>query len=164
MAKSQWHRFYKAKVVARPAALFELLSDMPNYSRWLPQSKAFGGTTDVVPYPVRLGSKYHDGKPAEPGKGWWGSVVGFQPPGSIDFHHVIYIGQLRATIDVHIHYSIEWDGQSTLINRWLVLDITMPAILRPLRRLITESFERENVRTLDALKIYAEAQPDGVPR
>lgn len=165
MARSQWHRFYNAKVAAQPAVLFELLSDMPNYGRWLPQSDAFGETTDVVPYPVQLGSKYHDGKPAEPGKDWWGTVIGFQPPGSIDFHHVIHIGQLRATVDVHIHYSLEkWEGQSTLVNRWLVLDITMPGILRPLRRLITDPFEKENVRTMDAVKKYAEAHPEGVPK
>jgi len=39
MAKSQWHRFYNAKVAAQPAVLFALLSDMPNYGRWLPQSR-----------------------------------------------------------------------------------------------------------------------------
>jgi hypothetical protein len=160
MGKSQWHRFYQADIAAEPTVLFELLSDLPKYGRWLPQSEAFGETTDVVPYPVRLGSKYHDGKPAEPKKNWRGTVVGFQPQGSIDFHHVIHIGQLLATVDVHIHYSIEWTGQRTLVNRWLVLDITMPGILRPLRRLITERFEKENVRALDALKKYAEAHPE----
>jgi len=163
MAKSQWHRLYSARVAARPAVLFELLSDMPNYGRWLPQSEAFGETTDVAPYPVQLGSKYHDGKRAEPGKDWWGTVIGFQPPGSIDFHHVIHVSQLRATVDVHIHYSLEWEGQTTLISRWLVLDIDMPGILHPLRRLITDRFERENIRTMDAVKKYAEAYPEGVP-
>lgn len=163
MAKSQWHRFYATKVAAPPEMLFELLSDMPNYRRWLSQSDAFGETTDVVPYPVQLGSKYHDGKPAEPGKDWWGTVTGFQPPGSIDFHHVIHVRQLWTTVDVHIHYSFEAEEHGTLVNRWLVLDITMPAILRPLRRLITGSFDKENVRTMDAVKKYAEAQPQGVP-
>jgi hypothetical protein len=163
MGKSHWHRFYKANIAAQPTVLFELLSDLPNYGRWLPRSEAFGETTDVVPYPVQLGSKYHDGKPAVPGKNWWGAVIGFQPPGSIDFQHVIYVGQLRATVDVHIHYSIEWEGQSTLVNRWLVLDITMPGILRPLRRLLIERFEKENARTMDALRKYAEAHPAGVP-
>jgi hypothetical protein len=134
MAESQWHKFYKAEVAAQPAVLFELLSDMPNYGHWLPPSEAFGETTDVVPYPVQLGSKYHDGKPAEPGKDWRGTVTGFQPPGSIDFHHIIHIGQLWTTVDVRIHYSIEREGQRTLVSRWLVLDIAMPGILRPLRR------------------------------
>ncbi len=164
MAKSQWHRLYSAKVAAPPALLFELLSDMPNYRRWLPPSEAFGETTDVAPYPVQLGRRYHDGKPTEPGKDWWGTVTGFQPPGSIDFHHVIHVSQLRATVDVHIHYSFEPDGQGTLVNRWLVLDITMPAILRPLRRLITGAFEKENIRTMDAVKKYAEAHPDGIAK
>jgi hypothetical protein len=50
--------------------------------------------------PVRLGTRYHDGKPDEPGKDWWGTVTGFQPPGSLDFHHAISVSQLRATIDV----------------------------------------------------------------
>jgi hypothetical protein len=45
-----------------------------------------------------------DGKPGQSGKDWWGSVTGFQRPGSIDFHHTIHVRQLRATVDVHIHY------------------------------------------------------------
>jgi Polyketide cyclase / dehydrase and lipid transport len=161
MAKSQWHRFYTANVNVRPEALFELVSDLPNYPRWLPQSGAYAATTDVAPYPVQLGSKYHDGKPGRPGKEWWGTVTGFQPPGAIDFHHVIDVRQLRAAVDVHIHYSLEREGQGTRVNRWLVLDITMPAIFRPLQGLMTDAFDKENIRTMDALKKYAEANPEG---
>lgn len=128
MAASQWHKFYTSRVAAPPQVLFGLLSDMPGYGRWLPNSAQFGRTTDVDPYPVQLGSRYHDGKPDEPGKDWWGTVTGFQPPGSLDFHHTITVTQLRATVDVHIHYSFEPENTGTLITRWLVLDITMPAI------------------------------------
>jgi len=81
MPASQWHRFYPKTVAAPPELLFDLLSDLPNYGRWLPPSEQYAGTTDVEPYPVRSGSRYHDGKPDEPGKDWWGSVVGFQRPG-----------------------------------------------------------------------------------
>ena len=163
MSGSQWHKFYSSKVAAAPELLFELLSDLPNYGRWLPGSGQFGQTTDVEPYPVQLGSRYHDGKPGEPGKDWWGTVTGFQPPGSIDFHHTISVRQLRATIDVHIHYSLEPADNATLVTRWLVLDIAMPAVLRPLRPLITASFDKENVRTMAALRRHAEA-PAGGPR
>jgi len=79
MSKSQWHRFYKATVGAGPEVVFDLLADMPNYGRWLPRSEQFAGTTDVEPYPVRLGSRYRDGRPGEIGKEWRGSVVGFRP-------------------------------------------------------------------------------------
>jgi hypothetical protein len=159
MARSQWHQFYASAIAAPPALLFGLLADMPHYGQWLPGSDAFGHTTDVEPYPVRYGTRYHDGKPDVPGKDWWGTVTGFQPPGSLDFHHVIGVPQLRAAVDVHIHYSLEPRDGVTQVTRWLVLDITMPAALRPLRRLITASFDKENLRTMAALRRHAEARP-----
>jgi hypothetical protein len=128
---------------------------MPNYGDWLPGSGAFGRTTDVEPYPVRLGTRYHDGKPGEAGQDWWGTVTGFQPPGSLDFQHTIGVSQLRATIDVHIHYSLEPADGGTQVTRWLVLDIALPAVFRPLRPLVTASFDKENLRTMAALKDYA---------
>jgi hypothetical protein len=164
MARFQWHKFYVSKIAAAPELLFELLSDLPGYGRWLPVSGQFGRTTDVEPYPVQLGSRYHDGKPDEPGKDWWGTVTGFQPPGSVDFNHTISVRQLRAMVDVHIHYSLEPGGGATGVTRWLVLDITMPAVLRPLMQLVTASFDKENVRTMAALRQYAEANSAGPGR
>ena len=75
MPASQWHKFYTSHAAAPPGVLFELLADMPNYGRWLPGSPQFAKTTDVEPYPVQLGSRYHDGKPDEPGKDWWVTAV-----------------------------------------------------------------------------------------
>ncbi len=164
MSKSQWHRFYTSEVAAGPELLFDLLADMPNYGRWLPGSQQFAGTTDVEPYPVRLGSRYRDGRPGEAGKEWWGSVVGFRRPGSLDFHHTIGVRQLRATVDVHIHYSFEIDKERTVVTRWLILDVSMPLVFRPLRPAITSRFDKENVRTMAAVKQYAEAQAgEGAP-
>jgi len=177
MATCHWHKLYAATVAAPADLLFRLLSDLPNYGDWLPGSSQYAGTNDVEPYPVRRGTRYHDGKPDEPGKDWWGTVTGFQPPGSLDFHHTIHAPQVRATIDVHIHYSLEpaeadagaretqvtqeaqvtHVTQITQISRWLVLDITMPLALRPLRPLITARFDKENQRTIAALRAYAEA-------
>jgi uncharacterized protein YndB with AHSA1/START domain len=163
MATTRWHKLYRSNVAAPPAVLFELLSDMPNYQRWLPGSSQFSETTDVEPYPVQLGSRYHDGKPGQSGNSWRGTVTGFQPPGSLDFHHTIQVSQLRATVDTHIHYSFEPQHGGTEVTRWLVLDIMMPILFRPLRALITKRFDDENVRTLAAVKVYAEAHPGGVP-
>jgi hypothetical protein len=157
MGNSQWHRIYTADVAAPPAVLFDLLADLPRYDEWLPSSEQFLQTTDVEPYPVRLGSRYHDGQPGIRGKDWWGTVTGFQPPGSLDFQHTIAVNQLRATVDVHIHYSFEREKHSTRISRWLVLDIAMPAVFRPMRNLITERFDSENVRTMNAVKEYTES-------
>ena len=138
--------------------LFRLLSDLPNYGDWLPGSAAFGRTTDVTPYPVRRGSRYHDGKPNEPGKDWWGTVTGFQPPGSVDFHHTIHVRQLSATVDVHIHCSLEAEEGGTGSPGGWSSTSTMPVVFRPLRPLVTASFDKENVRTMAALKQYAESR------
>jgi uncharacterized protein YndB with AHSA1/START domain len=162
ISHSQWHRLYTATVAAPPQLLFDLLTDMPHYDRWLPGSDQFGRTTDVEPYPVQLGTRYHDGKPDEPGKDWWGTVTGFQRPGSVDFHHTIHVRQLRATVDVHIHYAFEPESADTRVQRWLVLDISMPIVVRPLRPAIIKRFDEENVRTLAALKQYAETHREGV--
>jgi len=70
---------------------------------------------------------------------------------------------LRATVDVHIHYSFEPDQTGTVVNRWLILDFRMPVALRLLRPLITAQFDKENLRTMAAVKQYAEADgSDGV--
>jgi hypothetical protein len=159
MATSHWQKFYRATVAAPPSTLFELLSDLPNYGRWLPGSDQYAATTDVEPYPVELGSRYRDGRPGEPGKEWWGTVTGFQSPGSLDFHHTIDVKQLKARVDVHVHYSLEPHDAGTAVTRWLVLDVTMPALARPLRRFIIDAFDKENVRTMAAVKSYAEAHP-----
>jgi hypothetical protein len=71
---------------------------------------------------------------------------------------------LRATIDVHIHYSFEQEQADTVVNRWLILDFSMPVVFRPLRPVITTQFDKENLRTMAAVKQYAEAHAsDGVP-
>jgi len=161
MPMSQWHKLYTSRISAPPGLLFGLLADLPHYGRWLPASGQFGQTADVEPYPVRLGSRYHDGKPGQRGRDWWGTVTGFQPPGSLDFHHTIAVTPLRATVDVHIHYSLEPENGSTRVGRWLVLDISMPSLFRPLRRLILSSFDKENLRTMAAVKKYAETHAGG---
>lgn len=160
MATSHWHKLYTAGIAAPQNRLFGLVADMPNYGRWLPRSDQFAGTTDVEPYPVQLGSRYHDGKPNEPGNDWWGTVTGFQPPGSIDFHHTIRVRQLMASVDVHIHYSFEPEQGVTRVTRWLLADVTMPLPLRPLRPAIIAVLNKENVRMMAAVKAYAEAHPD----
>ena len=65
-----------------PETIFDLVADMPNYGRWLPNSSACGGTVDVAPYPVRLGTTYlHAGPIEKPG-----SVTEYDRPDHISFH------------------------------------------------------------------------------
>ena len=81
----------------------------------------------------------------------------------MDFHHTIQVNQAKAIVNVHIHYSFEPQDGGTQVTRWLVLDITIPMLFLPLRGLIIRTFDKENVRTMEALKTYAEAHPNASP-
>lgn len=59
---------------------------------------------------------------------------------------------------MRIHYSLEPEDGGTRVSRLLVLDVNMPTIVRPLRSAIISKFDRENVRTMAAVKEYADAR------
>jgi hypothetical protein len=153
------HPRFTASIKGSPQAIFELIADMPNYGRWLPGSDAFGGTTEVSPYPVRLGTTYLDAGPAGKRPG---SVTGFDPPRFIAFHHTMLLtkGPLRADIDVHIRYTLKQEEQATFVIRDLDLAIEMRGLLRLLEPVVLSAFRKENVRILAELKRYVEAQPN----
>ena len=73
------HPQFTARIEGSPETIFDLIADMPNYGRWLPGSEAFGGTTEVSPYPVRLGTTYLDAGPLGQRPG---SVTEYDPPGA----------------------------------------------------------------------------------
>ncbi len=157
MSASQWHKLYTASIAATPDVLFDLLADAA-------ELRTMAAGPDRVRQHHRRRPLSRPARQPVPrrqagcaGKDWWGTVTGFQPPGALDFHYVIHVAQVRATVDVHIHYSLEQEGGRTAVTRWLVLDVSMPLILRLLRRAITSSFDRENIRTMAALKSHAEA-------
>jgi hypothetical protein len=155
------HERFTAQIEGSPETIFDLVADMPNYGRWLPGSRAFGGTTEVSPYPVRLGTTYLDAGPAGQRPG---SVTGYDPPKSIAFHHTMLLkrGPLKANIDVHIRYLFEPVERATRVVRDLDLTIQIPGLLRVMEPLVVSAFRKENVRILAELKRYVEAQPKPV--
>jgi len=105
---------FTIRIDGAPETIFELIADMPNYGRWLPGSDAFGETSQVAPYPVRLGTTYLDAGPAGQRPG---SVTEFDPPRSIAFHHTMLInrGPLTANVDVTIRCTLEPVGNATSV-------------------------------------------------
>jgi hypothetical protein len=73
------HPHFTAQIQGAGETIFDLIADMPNYGRWLRGSEAFGGTTKVSPYPVRLGTTYLDAGPAGQRPG---SVTAYDRPNS----------------------------------------------------------------------------------
>ncbi len=152
------HPRFTARIEGSPETIFDLIADMPNYRRWLPGSEAFGATTQVSPYPVRLGTTYLDAGPAGQRPG---SVTAYNPPKLIAFHHTMLVkrGPLTANIDVHIRYTFEPVERATSVIRDLDLTIQIPGLLKLAEPLVVAAFRKENLRILAELKRYVEAQP-----
>jgi hypothetical protein len=149
---------FTTHVLGSPERVFDLVADMPNYGRWLPDSSAFGGTIDVTPYPVRLGTTYLDAGPVlKPG-----SVTEFDRPWHIAFHHSVQIRQpfLHTDVDAAIRYSFESRDSGTFVDRTLNLTFALHNFARLAQPIILRGFRKENDRTLAALKRYIEAHPD----
>ena len=154
---STTHPRFTARIKGSPEVIFDLIADMPNYGRWLPGSQAFGGTTEVSPYPVRLGTTYMDAGPAGQRPG---SVTAYDPPRHIAFHHTMLLkqGPLSADINVHIRYTLEPVEGETLVLRELDLTIQIPGWIKIAEPFVLYAFRKENVRILAELKRYVEAQ------
>ena len=148
------HLEFTSNIMGSPEVAFELVADLPNYSRWLPDSDVFGGTVDVIPYPVRLGTTYLDAGPVEKP----GSVTEYEPPKHISFRHTVLIrrGALRTDIDACIRYTFEPRQAGTFVLRELDLTMSLRGLLKLASPYILWSFRRENVRTLAKLKEYVE--------
>jgi hypothetical protein len=145
---------FGTEIAGSAEAIFDIVADMPKYGRWLPDSSAFGGTTNVTPYPVKLGTTYLDAGPIEKP----GVVTEFDPPHHISFRHTVRVRQhfLNTDIDAHIRYTFEPKDGRTVVDRMLRLRFNLRGIQRLVLPIILYGFRKENDRTLAALKRYVE--------
>jgi uncharacterized protein YndB with AHSA1/START domain len=106
-----------------PETVFDLLADLPNYGRWLPDSSAFRGTVDVTPYPVCLGTTYLDAGPIQKP----GSVTEYDRPRHLSFHHTVQLRRsfLNTDVDARIRYSLEPKDGRIFVDRTLVLTFNL---------------------------------------
>ena len=151
------HPQFTTRIEGSPETIFDLIADMPTYGRWLPGSDAFGGTTEVSPYPVRLGTTFLDAGPQGQRPG---SVTGYDPPNYIAFHQTMLLkqGPLTGNADIHIRCTIEPVEGATRVIRALDLTIQIPGLLRVAEPLVVRAFRKENLRMLAELKRYVEAE------
>jgi uncharacterized protein YndB with AHSA1/START domain len=139
-------------IEAPPEDIFAVIADLAGYATWLPGSKAFGGTTDIAPLPVGLGTTYVDAGPAGVRRG---VVSAYEPPRRICFHQPMAVaGPLRGTIDIHLCHVLEPVDRGTRVARELELGI--PGALKLATPLIRRMFGKENERVPAALKSHVE--------
>jgi uncharacterized protein YndB with AHSA1/START domain len=155
---STTHPTFTELIEGSPQTIFDLIADMPHYGRWLPGSDAFGGTSEIEPYPVRLGTTYLDSGPLGQRPG---SVTEYDPPKHIAFHHTMLLkkGLLTGNVEVNVRYTFEPVEHATNVIRALDLTIEMPWYLKLVEPLVLRAFRKENERLMAELKSYVEAQP-----
>jgi carbon monoxide dehydrogenase subunit G len=149
------HHVFTAHIEGSAAAIFDLIADLPQYGRWLPGSQSFGATTQVVPYPVALGTTYLDAGLAGERLG---TVIEFDPPARIGFHQTMLVKSppLTAETDITIRYTLQPEGSGTRIVRTLDLTVAMAGFMKVAAPLVVWAFRKENARVLAELKRYVE--------
>jgi hypothetical protein len=131
---------------------FARLADLPHYDRWLPARGPYRATVEVDPYPVRIGTTYHDGDPSGSGRSWRGEVSVFDRPTRLTFRQRVRVDAIRAEVDTVIGYELLEAGVSScLIRRRVELDIRSPVWALPLLGMVQRAFASESRRVLVAL-------------
>jgi uncharacterized protein YndB with AHSA1/START domain len=142
-------------IAAPRSKVFAVLTDLPAFSEWLPQSSAFKGTTSVSESPVKLGTTYLEPGPVGLRKG---EVVEFEEPSKVTFHQPMSMKPyfLGIVLDVRVEMVLkEGEGGGTILERNVKLGY--PAVFRPFKGLVDEEFRKESWRTMELLKKHAES-------
>jgi uncharacterized protein YndB with AHSA1/START domain len=143
---------FEAAIHAGVDQIFDLIADLGGQDRWLDRSSAFRGTSEVSANPATLGTTYREPGPLGVRTG---EVVAYERPTLIAFHQPMELRLHAGTIDILLRATLTPTATATNVRRELTL--AMPTHLRALQPLVLHAFRRENNRTLQALKAYAES-------
>lgn len=148
-----------AEIRASAVEVFAVIIDLPEYNRWLPESRAFKGTTEVSTNPVRLGTTYIE---RSPDGVRYGQVTEFEEPTKVTFHHPMTLKPhfLGITIDVTVSIAIRQEDAVSHVDR--VVSIDIPASLWLIQSVVIKAFRKESGRTLATLKSYVETRGERV--
>jgi len=139
-------------IAASPEAVFDLVSDLHGYTRWLPSAGDYEGTSEISPPPIAVGTTY-----IERGRRGTrrGIVIALARPDVVAFHQPMTLRpRLAGTIDSTVSMAVAATATGARVTRRVELGI--PRRLALLRPLIVKRYTRESERMLASLKAYAE--------
>jgi uncharacterized protein YndB with AHSA1/START domain len=144
----------QADIQCPAGMIFDLITDFSGQERWLGRSSAFRGTTEVSSDPVALGTTYREPGPFGVRNG---TVTEFERPAKITFHQPMTMKLHAGTVDVTLRYALTPQAAFTHVSR--IVTITVPRPLKLGQPLLVRAFRTESLRTLLALKAYADTLP-----
>jgi uncharacterized protein YndB with AHSA1/START domain len=133
--------------------VFATLVDLRGYGRWLANSAAYTGTTEISDEPITVGTTYVE--PSSSGVRR-GTVTELEAPTLIGFHQPMTMKpRFFGTIDIHVRYTLTPGDGTVHLDR--VATLTLPWQLRPLAPVVVPQFRKEGRRTVEALKKFTES-------
>jgi uncharacterized protein YndB with AHSA1/START domain len=144
----------QADIHCPAGTIFGLITDFRGQDRWLGRSSAFRGTTEVSSDPVTLGTTYREPGPFGVRNG---TVTEFERPAKITFHQPMTMKLHAGTVDVTLRYTLTPQAELTHVSR--IVTISVPWPLKLAQPLLVRAFRTESLRTLLALKAYADTLP-----
>ena len=139
--------FFKT-IPAEAEAVFDLITQIGDYDRWLSSSSAFGTIRDISDDPIRAGTTYTDDGPQV---AMQGTVLDYERPRTVTFQQTARM-YLNSNLTITIRYDLEPVEQSTRVKRTYLLKMT--GLLRVLQPLVMRSVTAENERILDVMRSY----------
>ena len=143
-------------VDAAQETVFDLLSDLHGYDRWLPAAVDYEGTSGISPPPVEVGTTYLEHSRRGVRRG---IVTTFDRPGVIAFRQPMTLRpRIAGTIDSTVMMSVAAHGTGARVTR--TVELCLPWQLALVRSLVIGRYRRESERMLQALKSYAERRAE----
>jgi uncharacterized protein YndB with AHSA1/START domain len=144
-----------AEIHGQASDVFEVLTDLRGYGRWLDPSGEYSGTVDISEGEIHAGTTYveHAGTGTRRG-----TVTELRAPELVVFHQPMHLRPaLAGVIDIVVTYTLRQDDENVHIER--AVQIGVPWSLKPFAPLVLGRFRRESDRTLRALKAFVENAP-----
>ena len=137
--------------------VFDAVTDLHSYPKWLPDSGSFKGTTEISETPVKLGTTYVE---SSPGGVRNGKVIEFERPSKVVFHQPMKLNPVSEghVIDIKVEVTLKENREGvTTVERDVYLGFPEP--LQSLKEAWDKGASGESVRVLNLLKNYVESLP-----
>jgi uncharacterized protein YndB with AHSA1/START domain len=139
-------------IAASAEKVFDTIADVRGYSRWLTQEGPYGGTTEVTPGPIALGTTYVESERRGVRRG---TVTEFERPTRVTFDQPMTLRpKLAGVIDITVRYTLAPSDAGVHVDRDVTLQV--PWSLKLAQPIVVRQFRSESQRTLDALKAFVE--------
>jgi uncharacterized protein YndB with AHSA1/START domain len=101
--------------------VFNLITDLANYSRWLPQSETYHGIHSISDHAVKLGTTYADQGARIT---FHGKVTRYESPTYVTFHQAAKLNLfvIKGGLDIQIMYDLASVEGGTRLNRQQIVE------------------------------------------